>query len=263
MIRRLNYTGRKRITRDRVSITLTKREDGLWFDANTDLRKMELTDTAMVVLEAYHIGDVRRFDLGTAARGTVSGTGSLKEFSDYQSIGFRLLVMDTSRVHGRILAIADRLKPNAGDKGPPYEGQNPLLPVDFVADMKEMWRINFDDPGRPVLEVNKTIPRIREMILDAEIRLAILPAVFREILNQMLIIDHYTPEDESDEEESDDWSDWWAFTTSIQGYDDAMSDSNPRTWTDDDRTSIVEAIVENFCDQERFLRSFLTDLRED
>ena len=67
MIRRLNYTGRRKIPRENIHITLFRNNGVDEFDAVIRLADLELPDSARLFVEAYHKSDWMRFDYGTLA----------------------------------------------------------------------------------------------------------------------------------------------------------------------------------------------------
>ena len=82
MIRKFNYTGRKKIKRSNVSIDLLR--DGNQhrvFNLNLDLDDLELPSNAHVYIEAYHRSGYQRFDFGTVSERKVPSDRSYSTFS--------------------------------------------------------------------------------------------------------------------------------------------------------------------------------------
>ena len=65
MKRRVNFTGRKRIPRRDVSVSLMERDGPRSFDATLRLDGSGLPKDAMVYVEAYHKTDYMRYPFGT------------------------------------------------------------------------------------------------------------------------------------------------------------------------------------------------------
>src|SRR6478736_4782518 len=125
--RRLNSTGRKRITRDRVTIKLTPPLDAFSFPSATaqvNLTQLGLDATARVVLEAYFRSSSMRYPCGTVEALSIPTPMTLTDIDRGGAIQFRLLVIapDDS---GRILASAEGLKPLQKSDSP---DRQPLLP---------------------------------------------------------------------------------------------------------------------------------------
>ena len=67
MIRRMNYTGRRRIARSRVSVRLRPVPGTGWtFDADMDLVDYGFPAEARVFVEAYNATSYMRFAFGSA-----------------------------------------------------------------------------------------------------------------------------------------------------------------------------------------------------
>src|SRR5687767_8442029 len=97
MIRRFNYTGRKRINRSDVKFTLQPADDvHFMFDATLNLAKHELPPEAVVWVEAYRQTRLMRFDFGTIARPQQPANRKLTEFDTSDAILFRVKVTSTS-----------------------------------------------------------------------------------------------------------------------------------------------------------------------
>lgn len=65
MLRRFNYTGRKKIPRSAVAVKVLNSDSGPpAFDAKFDLSSVNLPAHARVYVEAYHRASYMRFDFG-------------------------------------------------------------------------------------------------------------------------------------------------------------------------------------------------------
>ncbi|MGH7783562.1 MAG: hypothetical protein ACREO5_06960, partial [Candidatus Binatia bacterium] len=94
--RRLNSTGRIRITRDAVNIALELPADSNsfpWATAGIDLRKFGLPNDATVSLEAYYRSSSMRFACGTVADPIVPARMILSDIDRGGAIRFRLLII--------------------------------------------------------------------------------------------------------------------------------------------------------------------------
>jgi hypothetical protein len=93
--RRLNSTGRKRITRDRVVIELSPPLDTISFPSATatiSLAGMDLDQDAPVAMEAYFRSSSMRFPCGTVKAIDTSRRMELTEIDRGGAIQFRLIV---------------------------------------------------------------------------------------------------------------------------------------------------------------------------
>jgi hypothetical protein len=115
MIRRLNYTGRRKIPRESVRISLYRNGSVGEFDAFIRTDGLELPLSARVFVEAYHKSDWMRFDFGAVGEPVIPQDRKLTKFYDGARILFRVKVVSTDGETGKILAEVDRLTPLSAD----------------------------------------------------------------------------------------------------------------------------------------------------
>jgi hypothetical protein len=242
MIRRFNYTGRRRLPAEQIDLRLHRNEGGMDFDVQiTGLDTLGFPGSARVFVEAYHQATYMRFDLGTVASIQTPPERSLSAFYDGSPVNFRVKVVDTSTEAGRILAVADRLHPVRHD-------DDPLLPVRMVGGMEqEMWRVIWDATG-PVLELNQEYPGIKETLLKKHtFRSLLIPEVLRTVISRIL-----SEEMDRDEEYGERAKLWLKFVATFH------SEQEPQ----DREPAIVDAWVNNamraFCTRHRFFDAWKT-----
>src|SRR5262249_24445676 len=158
VIRRFNYTGRKRIEQSGISVTLHEDADGVrTFDITLDLSGSRLPADGKVYVQAYYRTSWMRFSFGTVTAITPPTNRRLSEIDRGNIVYFRVLVVDEHGQHGRIIAAVDGIRPlRPGEDG--YRKLS-LLPVNLIDLGPELWRLDFEGAG-PVLEVNNRIPDI-------------------------------------------------------------------------------------------------------
>ena len=234
MIRRLNYTQRRRIERRRISIGLYETDDDtpMSFSAELDLSGMGLPPDALVVVIANRDRSSMRFDWGTVANPTPPQDCSLTEIPSNPVFRVMVLALDGS---GRLLALADRVKPKRGSV------QESLLWLQEEDLGKEVWRLDFGD-GNPTMLVNRNIPGISSAVReDDSFRSLVIPEALRAILTRALIVEDYDVEDDEGS-----WSEWIGFVLNF--YDQEF----PPTSDDEDtseKTEWIEGAVEAFTEQ--------------
>ena len=218
MIRRINFTERKRINKEDVRITLHVQDRApLAFTADIALDRYELQPDSEVVLEAYRHTSWMRFDFGNVRELTPPANLELRNFKSAVGVLFRLKVVQPSassgKMHGRILAQANRIKPRLSGT----ERRQSLLEVDWGDFDTEVWRVEFDEDSDPVLRVNRKLledeaSRSRMLRSDAFIALS-MPAVFRTILSRIIFVD-----DNFDVADDECWqAKWIAFAKRLPG----------------------------------------------
>jgi hypothetical protein len=117
MLRRFNYTGRKKIKQEDVPIQLIGKGPVLEFEADfASLTKYEIPADAKLFVEAYERAAYMRFDFGTV--GSIStptrAERLLTEFEGSDAIRFRVKVVDAGH-EGQLLAEADGIFPRTPD----------------------------------------------------------------------------------------------------------------------------------------------------
>ena len=111
MIRKFNYTGRKRIARSRVSIEIVPGTNGsASFEASIDLTGVNLPKSANVFVEAYRRSFFKRFSFGTVSQIRSPQDRSLGDLDPKSFAMFRIKVVEPTG-KGRILGVADKIIP--------------------------------------------------------------------------------------------------------------------------------------------------------
>lgn len=238
--RRLNSTGRKRITKDRVRIELTPPLDTFSFPSATaeiDLRDLSPDPSARVVLEAYFRSSSMRFPCGTVGAMLVPTKLVLTEIDRGGAIQFRLLVI-ASDESGRILASAEGLRPRQKSDTPE---RDPLLPLRETDLGEELWRIDLDDRNGPWLVVNSRVPGLATRLrTDALVQGLILPHALREVLRRL-------PAEGEDDEDYDWGNNWRKFLGQLDialEPDDSNDEDSVQEW--------IEEAVGRFSHLKRF-----------
>jgi hypothetical protein len=243
MIRRLNYTGRKRIPRENIRIGVFRAGEVDEFDAVVRCDGLHLPASARVFVEAYHKSDWMRFDYGTVADPTIPRDRRLTSFYRGARVLFRVKVVSAGKDSGKILAEADRIQPVGPDSD---RESDPLLPVRVVDGMEEqIWRVAWDNG--PILELNRREPEIKRLIVsDARFRWLILPHVLRTVLLRVL-----ADESDADDDPLGDGIEkrWMEFALSLHPLPPPRpGDRDPElvgNWVDD--------VVAAFCRRHRVL----------
>jgi hypothetical protein len=210
MMRRLNYTGRRRVPRARVTVRLVPAADGVWsFNADFDLSGYDFAPDSCVYVEAYNATSYMRFTFGTVEARAVPADLRLTEITPSPLPKFRLKVVDAR--HGLLLAVADKLVPLRPEEDEAHKQS--LLPVDFRDLGDRIWRLDLSD--WPVLELNRRIADLGEVARSADSFLALVyPEVMRRILREALVVEDQT---DPDFDESDWTSLWLRYACSFPG----------------------------------------------
>lgn len=223
---RLNYTGRKKIFRQDALITVQDINGILSFKADLNLKSYNLSDDAMVFIEAYCSNVWQRFSYGTVNQ--IDGTKNflLTDFDSLDGILFRVKVTQRDGIHGKLVAAAKQIRPRKPEEGD--ANRIALLPVKSQ-EMDCIWKVDFTDS--PVLLISKQVGNKDIIALSSEFLSLVYPAVFREILYKVI---YDRPDDPEDME---DWKAYWLkFAEMLPGTGEIPAESDEHLydeWIDD------------------------------
>lgn len=234
MIRRLNYTGRLRIRRKDVRIALKKNDGTFSFDANLDaLTTYELPPDAMVFVEAYRQTTWMRFPFGKVDAINAPSNRALSEFDTPEGILFRVKVTANGDAH-TLLAEADRVPLVKQEQD--EANRTPLLPVKGQKLGDEVFRVDFSGV-RPLLLINSELGDWHSIAKSQAFASLASPAILREILTRVLIVDGH-----DDDASPDDWhSQWVRFANLSAGLGEL-----PRRDAQDERFDWIDSAVAAF-----------------
>jgi hypothetical protein len=242
--RRINSTGRKKISQDKIDLHILSVVPGepLKAKIGIDLESLGLPASAAVSVEAYHRSTAMRFDCGTVGTKKIPEIFSLNELDQAGGILFRIKIVDQEDQPGKILASADRVRPSIEGE---HAGRKSIFPVEYRDLGQEIWRVDINDDAGPSLLLNSKIPalmhRIHENPLVAG---AVLPAAFRIVLLHIA----YSPSE--DDEDGAGWkTDWRRFCSEGLGVED-----DPEDLEDDDAKDLwVDDVVRRYCETRAFV----------
>jgi len=225
---RLNYTGRQKIMREDARISLISGSGPyVTFDAELSLAEYDLPADAHVYVEAYRQTSYQRFEFGTVGALTPPDDRQLTEFSSHDGVRFRVKVVNPGTPAGRLLAVADKIRPRQPDEKD--ENRIPLLPVRSDGDIPYIWKVDFTDD--PLLLINRDAGNKDFIALSPEFRSLVFSSVVREIMRKAI---DPVPADLDDME---DWrAKWIKFATSLPGVIEPPENgeaSEKEDWVDD------------------------------
>jgi hypothetical protein len=201
MIRRFNYTGRRRISRSRVRIRVAEQGQRRGFDAELGLDGLGLPAEASIFVEAYHRAAYRRFDFGTVGAPRSPSERWLDGIPVRKPL-FRVKVVLGENGVARILAAADKVVPEDSDRR--EEARQSLLPVEYDDLGDRIWALDLESDW-PRLRLNRRFEGIREAARSGpEFLTLVYPEVFRAILAKALDEGRFDPD--CDDE---DWGTLW------------------------------------------------------
>ena len=236
---RLNFTDRKRITRDFVAIDLREVDQGLELDAAVhDLSPLALPADASVFVELQRRVQSVRHSLGTVANPTRITSQLIEEFDSPVGIVMRVIVV-ASDGSGRLLAVADKLKPATGNG---EDGRSPLLVFRGSSTMgEEVWRLDLSN-DIPVVEVNNAVGDWNAFARSSTFVAVVYPEVLRQIT--IWAIGLGVPDDDDAPNSA------WARFIETLGL---PTSAWPMVGDDEDDTAdLVNEVVATFCRRHKF-----------
>jgi len=250
MIRRFNYTGRTKIPRNRVDISLFKDNEGKYFRAKVNLEGLNLSPEAKIYIEANYKGVYQRFYFGTVAHFKEPETTRLNELPETELAYFDISVVDETGKVGLLLGKARGIA--VSTDGMPND-RIPLLPVNPTDLKNQFWRLSFDsgNEGGPVLEINKNIPEVFEMARnDIKFISLVYPAAFRAVLTKLL-------EQGDFDSEEDSWVNQWnKFITSVLGIKNFPEMDNDTDTLTPEQEAWIDDCVNEYCKKFQLFEKF-------
>lgn len=245
MIRKFNYTGRKKINKSNISISLSKNGRYKQFDIEIDLDYLNLPGNASVYVEPYYHFSFMRFYFGTVENFAIPDETLIKEIPFSDIIYFRIKVVDENDNKGQLLAFADKITPILPEDG--EVKQKSLLPVNFSVPLKyQTHRIIFTD-DTPILEISKNIDNPKDILKSKEFISLVFPSLVKEIATKLA--SEYFEYIDTD----DHWtSDWYKYFTKVLKADQIPMDEN----NDEETIEWVNSIVDKFCQKNRIINLF-------
>ena len=239
MQRTINHTGRRKIEVKELQINMQEKETGVpVFDVDFSLNRQNLPDSASIYIEAYQRNTLQRFSFGTVGEIQKPENRELDLLDLTSPTLFRIRIVDETEHIGRLIASAQRLKPEGEND---EDQRSSLLVVRSRPLGQQTWKIEFDTGSKPELCINSRIPdAIGQLKSNPQFQSLILPGAFRQVLMFFLW-------NEDDEVEGGAAEQWMSFAEHIayerpQG-NDPLELTN---WVDD----VVERFSEAFelCD---------------
>ena len=249
MKRRFNYTGRKKIPRSKVSISLNEGpEKTLTFDATVDFAGLLVPPSANIFVEAHRRAYFKRFSCGTVSAPKFLAKRTLEGLDSNALVRFRVKVVDKN---GHIIAVADSIMPRRPEED--AADRLCLLSVDFVDLGQAIWRLDLESDW-PTLQLNKHIENIREIARSDDSFLTLVyPEVVCQVLYKIVIEEDHTDPDT----DPDDWmSGWLKFAVDLLGKKQLPSSGQTEP-IKQEKLKWIDDAVEAFCSNNQILGKFV------
>ena len=205
---RFNYTGRKKIMRESVSVTLNEQSNGkVAPDININLAKYDLPSGAPVFLEFYSSGFLRRDQYGTCEDPVRRLPSQFSSTTQTSELKVRLKVLDPEPGSHKILALMKGARPEdeSQSSAPARESLLALRAADLRG---QVWRV-VPSTGRdehPELLIDRRLGDYQTLATTDWFQAMVMPAALEHILTDIIVIQEFSSSDEDSI-----WSGWLRF----------------------------------------------------
>jgi hypothetical protein len=235
MIRKLNFTGRRKIERKHIQVTIKNDGEFMSYDTTLNLSEYDFPRDCKVYVEAYLNSAVMRFDHGTVSELKIPEDRKLKILPTTELTLFRIKVVDeATEKNGLIVGLAEAVSPIGVGKNPEKQS---ILHVDYNDDLEEtIFKVSFEGVI-PSIKINKRIENGRELVLsDSRFRSLVFPSVVRQIASRLLsTLDDFNEGDGS-------WQDkWLSYIRNVLGVWNELDDEL-------DSVEEIERLADDACD---------------
>lgn len=235
MIRHFNQTGRVRILREHVNLSLQPGREGQprVFDLSLSLGGYNFDPDASIRVEAAVSNVSQRWQFGTVGQFTPPPDYERRMTEVPSTARFRIFVVkgDDS---GLLLGAADGIAPT--------QDASSLLPIQESDDIgDEVWRLDFSGVGEPLLLLNNSVDNISGIVRsDAKFRSLVMPEVLRAILLRAVVVERQDPDDDQSQ-----WNLWFETARSILPHREAPNLSADASLTQE-ATEWIDDVVQAF-----------------
>ena len=179
----INHTGRRKILASEIQIRMQSQEnDAPIFDVDFSLNREKLPNDATIYIEAYQRNTLQRFHFGTVGQINKPENRKLDQLDLSSPALFRIRIVDENDHHGRLIASAEKLKPEGDD-----DLKASLLAVRSRPLGQQTWKIDMETGDKPELTINSRIPdAIGQIKNNPQFQSLILPSAFRQVLMYFL-----------------------------------------------------------------------------
>ncbi len=248
MLRRFNYTDRVRLLHSDLRFSLKQVNGMSSFDAALDLEEYDLPPDALIFVEAYRQTGWMRFPWGAVGAQQPADDRNLTDFDSPEDLLFRVRVTSSGLMddeHGLLLAEADRIRMRGPEET--NENRDPLLPV-IPADLgHQLWRVDFSEKPRLLINRNAGSDYKQVGRHPAFVSL-VYPAAMRDVLTHILLVLKLR-----DYDEEEPYSRWLRFAVEVLGMREPPDEDGDHElitdWIDDavDAFARKHQFTEKFC----------------
>ena len=236
MKRTFNYTGRRSIVRNDVSVTVRADGKGWAFDAALKLAHYKFPHNAEIWVEAHRQNLWMQWSWGTISAMRVPINRQLAEFDVPDGVIFRVRIVQPPGQDGhKLVGEVDGIQPvKAGEADD--RRRHLIVPVPDALD-QELWKLDLEHEPPQLLVNRDALPTWKDLARSPHFIALVYPEVLRRILAKVLVDDSW-----SEEDEDGGWqTDWIRFARNLGGLP-----SLPPVGQKQDRDDWIEEAVAAF-----------------
>ena len=264
MIRKFNYTGRKKIPQSCIDLEIQKNDYGqIEIIADVDVSNLNLPKYAKVYIEAFDVGFYQRFDFGNVEETFFPTNNILSELQDAESVSFKCLVVDESgdNFTGNLLAKSTKITKYLSNED--KQNHKTILHIVYKDNIDCIWRIDFENiesGGYPVVELNSRLSSFdlkNKLINNSEYKAIFFPPLLREILNEIAKA--------NTDEDGEGWqANWLTFIIATLGIENnpTKSDEKDEATYNEEVSAWINRCVDAFVLNNKLLDEFINKLDE-
>jgi hypothetical protein len=248
MIRKFNYTNRKKIGNEAITIILNDNKREKNFEPQFYFQNYNFPDHAKVYVEAYYKTNYMRFAFGSVSFISPPPNTTLTDFVNTDLIYFRVKIVDETTINGRLLALASGLEPKN------LEGEQKnrisILKVNYDADLgQRLYHLELDEiEDLPILEINKKLDNGSVLVTSDVFISTIYTSVIHELATEIINDNAYYQEDD------ECWEGYWLkYFKQILG----VRSVRPKNTDDDElKKEWIEEVINSFCNKYKVRTKF-------
>lgn len=243
----LNFTGRKRITLDRIEIDIEETPSNYKLSGKVDLSDLGLP-TGSLVVEVYRQQYRERVSVEAPTNQVVSFAATFDRYPQASALLAEVKVVSVDpKANKRLLAAAKQIRPNLiGDTGGFRKGLLPFTPKDDMGQV--LWVTDLSEG--PVVNINSGIPNWNAFCRLPLFQSLVMPEITRDIA--AWVWEQTIDGNPDDEDLASQWKAVFAsFGADIDEYRSIGDNATEEGW--------ISSAVTNFANNFRFLDKLPTE----